>query len=124
MVVGAADANASARPAPQTTAVPASIAQFRRPPAPPRAPEAIYVRTCGYCHGAHVAPIIRGRGLPAEMVELYVRTGPRGMPAFRPTEISPAELKALAVWVSQSKADPNERAPLDPIPAATKERAQ
>ncbi|MCY1672057.1 cytochrome c [Novosphingobium sp. SL115] len=78
------------------------------PGAPPRAPEAIYAKTCGYCHGQHVAPIIRGRGLPPEIITQYVRTGPRAMPAFRPTEISDAELKALAKWVSTSKADPKE----------------
>ncbi|MFM2370482.1 MAG: hypothetical protein RIS85_204 [Pseudomonadota bacterium] len=78
------------------------------PAAPPRAPEAVYAKTCGYCHGQHVAPIIRGRGLPPEIIIQYVRTGPRAMPAFRPTEISDAELKALAKWVSTSKADPKE----------------
>ncbi|MEO0031661.1 MAG: hypothetical protein RIS94_1419 [Pseudomonadota bacterium] len=79
-------------------------------PAPaPRAPEAIYARVCGYCHGQHVAPVIRGRGLPADLIRQYVRTGPRAMPAFRPTEISDTELKALAQWVSTSKADPKEQ---------------
>lgn len=75
----------------------------------PRAPETVYTRTCGYCHGQHVAPIIRGRGLPVEVIEQYVRTGPRGMVAFRPTEISDGELKALAKWLNASKADPQEK---------------
>ncbi len=75
----------------------------------PRSPEAVYAKTCGYCHGQHVAPIIRGRGLPVEVIEQYVRTGPRGMVAFRPTEISDAELKALAKWLNASKADPKEK---------------
>lgn len=74
-----------------------------------RSPETVYAKTCGYCHGQHVAPIIRGRGLPVEMIEHYVRTGPRGMVAFRPTEISDAELKALAKWLNASKADPKEK---------------
>jgi mono/diheme cytochrome c family protein len=30
------------------------------------------------------------------------------MPAFRPTEITDAELKALSNWISTSKADPKE----------------
>lgn len=81
---------------------------FASPAAPPRAPQAIYAKTCGYCHGAHVAPIIRGRNLPPEIIMQYVRTGPRSMPAFRPTEISDVELQALAKWVSTSKADPKE----------------
>lgn len=75
---------------------------------PPRAPAVIYAKTCGYCHGQHVAPVIRGRNLPPQIIAQYVRSGPRAMPAFRPTEISDAELKALAQWVSTSKADPKE----------------
>ncbi len=75
----------------------------------PRPPETLYAKTCGYCHGQHVAPIIRGRSLPVELIEQYVRTGPRGMVAFRPTEISDAELKALAKWLNASKADPKEK---------------
>lgn len=79
------------------------------PSAPPRAPEAVYAKTCGYCHGQHVAPIIRGRGLPPELIALYVRRGQRAMPAFRPTEISDAELAMLAKWINASKADPKEK---------------
>lgn len=74
----------------------------------PRPPEKIYASTCGYCHGKHVAPIIRGRGLPSELVIQFVRAGPRAMPAFRQTEISDGELKALAKWINKSKADPKE----------------
>ncbi|MEO0030527.1 MAG: hypothetical protein RIS94_285 [Pseudomonadota bacterium] len=73
-----------------------------------RTPEAIYTKTCGYCHGQHVAPVIRGRSLPPELIAQFVRAGPRSMPAFRQTEISDAELAALARWVSTSKADPKE----------------
>lgn len=74
----------------------------------PRAPEVVYAKTCGYCHGQHVAPIIRGRALPPELIAQYVRRGQRAMPAFRPTEISDAELGALAKWINASKADPKE----------------
>jgi mono/diheme cytochrome c family protein len=74
----------------------------------PRAPEKIYASTCGYCHGQHVAPVIRGRALPPEAVVQFVRSGPAAMPAFRQTEISDAELKALAAWIHASKADPKE----------------
>jgi len=88
----------------------ATSSAYGATPAPaPRAPEKIYARTCGYCHGQHVAPIIRGRGLAPELVEQYVRTGPRGMVAFRPTEITDVELKALARWINASKADPKEK---------------
>jgi mono/diheme cytochrome c family protein len=83
-------------------------ASAETPAPPPRAPEAVYAKTCGYCHGQHVAPLIRGRSIPADMTMQIVRRGQRAMPAFRPTEISNAELKALAVWLKASKADPKE----------------
>ena len=74
-----------------------------------RSPEQVYSAVCGYCHGRSVGPIIRGRGLPAAAVELVVRNGLNAMPAFRPTEVSPAELKALAAWVETSTPDPKEK---------------
>lgn len=73
-----------------------------------RSPEQVYAAVCGYCHGRNVGPVIRGRGLPAEAVEYQVRHGQNAMPAFRPTEITPAELKALAAWIQSSAADPKE----------------
>ncbi len=74
-----------------------------------RAPQAVYAQTCGYCHGANVGPVIRGRGIDAAAVGYIVRHGQNAMPAFRPTEISPAELTALAGWIEKSAADPKER---------------
>lgn len=74
----------------------------------PRAPEAIYARTCGYCHGHNVGPVIRDRNLPPEAIAYMVRRGQGAMPAFRPTEITDTELKALAAWISTSKADSKE----------------
>ncbi|MFM9852043.1 MAG: c-type cytochrome [Sphingomonadaceae bacterium] len=74
-----------------------------------RAPEVTYAKTCGYCHGRNVGPVIRGRNLPAEAIVRQVRHGQNGMPAFRPTEITNAELDALAKWISASKADPKEK---------------
>ncbi|MEL0210048.1 MAG: cytochrome c [Novosphingobium sp.] len=68
-----------------------------------RTPETIYAKTCGYCHGRNVGPIILGRGLPAESVKYIVRHGQNGMPAFRPTEVKPEELEALAAWVEKSQ---------------------
>lgn len=88
---------------------PAAFGSFAEAAPAPRPPETVYAKTCGYCHGQHVAPIIRGRGLPVAAIEQIVRTGPRGMVAFRPTEISDAELKALASWLNASKADPKEK---------------
>jgi mono/diheme cytochrome c family protein len=74
-----------------------------------RAPEALYAKTCGYCHGKNIGPVIRGRGLPADAIKRQVRHGQNGMPAFRPTEITNSELDALAKWISASKADPKEK---------------
>ncbi|MCW2406911.1 mono/diheme cytochrome c family protein [Sphingobium sp. B1D7B] len=74
----------------------------------PRPPEAIYDRTCGYCHGHNVGPVIRGRNLPPEAIVYMVRHGQGAMPAFRPTEISDVELANLAKWISTSKANPKE----------------
>lgn len=74
----------------------------------PRPPEKIYASTCGYCHGHNVGPVIRGRGLPPETITAFVRKGQGAMPAFRQTEISDTELKALADWLQASKADPKE----------------
>jgi mono/diheme cytochrome c family protein len=41
-------------------------------------------------------------------ITMMVRSGNGAMPAFRPTEISDAELAALAQWISTSKKDPKE----------------
>lgn len=74
----------------------------------PRAPEYLYARTCGYCHGHNIAPIIRGRALPPAVIRSIVRSGMGAMPAFKPTEITDTELEALSQWISQSEADPEE----------------
>jgi mono/diheme cytochrome c family protein len=74
-----------------------------------RAPEVLYAKTCGYCHGKNIGPVIRGRALTAEAIKRQVRHGQNGMPAFRPTEITNSELDALATWISASKADPKEK---------------
>jgi mono/diheme cytochrome c family protein len=74
-----------------------------------RAPQFLYARTCGYCHGHNVGPIIRGRELAPETIAMIVRNGNGAMPAFRPTEITDRELAALADWISKSAADPKEK---------------
>jgi mono/diheme cytochrome c family protein len=74
-----------------------------------RAPEVIYAKTCGYCHGSNVGPVIRGRALSVDVIKLMVRSGPNGMPAFRQTEVTNSELDKLAKWISASKADPKEK---------------
>ena len=67
--------------------------------------EGAYAETCAYCHGSGVGPIILGRGLPADAIKAAVRGGRGAMPAFRPAEITDADLAALADWISASKAD-------------------
>jgi mono/diheme cytochrome c family protein len=67
-------------------------------------PEGTYTRTCGYCHGKNVGPVILGRGLPREAIIAMARNGKGAMPAFRPTEISDADLAALGDWIAKSKA--------------------
>jgi mono/diheme cytochrome c family protein len=84
-------------------AAPALAGQKLGEAQPIRAPETIYAKTCGYCHGRNVGPIILGRALPAETVKYIVRHGQNGMPAFRPTEVKPEELEALAAWVEKSE---------------------
>ncbi len=74
----------------------------------PREPEYLYERTCGYCHGHNIAPIIRGRQLPAAVTAAIVRSGMGAMPAFKPTEITDQELQALTAWLEASEADPEE----------------
>jgi mono/diheme cytochrome c family protein len=65
-------------------------------------PDALYARTCGYCHGHNLAPILLGRQLPDEMTKAFVRTGKGAMPAFRPTEITDDQLDELAEWIAKS----------------------
>jgi mono/diheme cytochrome c family protein len=74
-----------------------------------RSPETVYAVTCGYCHGTNVGPILRGRNLPADIIKQRVRHGQNAMPAFRPTEITNAELDKLVAWISASKADAKEK---------------
>lgn len=84
-------------------AAPAIAGQKLGETQPIREPETIYAKTCGYCHGRNVGPIILGRALPAESVKYIVRHGQNGMPAFRPTEVKPEELDALAAWIEKSE---------------------
>ena len=75
---------------------------------PARSPQHIYDRTCGYCHGHNVGPLILGRQLPASVIAALVRSGQGAMPAFKPTEITNQELDALAAWIEASPSDTTE----------------
>lgn len=63
----------------------------------------VYNQTCAYCHDHGVGPVIRQRGLDPAAVRLMVRHGWLAMPAFRSTEISDAELDAVAVMLRDGK---------------------
>lgn len=67
-------------------------------------PEKIYGKVCAYCHETAVAPRLFGRNLSAEYVRHVVLNGQRAMPAFRPTDFSGEELKALAQFVQARSA--------------------
>ena len=65
-------------------------------------PEGTYSRTCGYCHGSNVGPVILGLNIAPEAIQAVVRSGMGAMPAFRPTEISDQELAELSQWIAHS----------------------
>jgi mono/diheme cytochrome c family protein len=65
-----------------------------------RGPEQIWGATCGYCHGAGVAPELRGRKLDPQATAFIARNGLPGMPVFKPSEINDAELDQLAHWIA------------------------
>ena len=58
--------------------------------------------TCAYCHGAGVAEELRGSDLPPEYVGFVIRDGLRGMPAFRPSDFSDADIAALVAMITSS----------------------
>lgn len=68
-------------------------------------PEQVWAATCGYCHGRPgLAPELRGRGLPEPVIIAFVRNGAPGMPPFHESELSDAEVDALAQWIRQAPA--------------------
>lgn len=78
-------------------------AQARERAAPSRPPAEIWRSTCSYCHeGKAFAPALRGRALPPAAIVAIARQGANGMPPFHASEISDADLEALARWISAS----------------------
>lgn len=67
-------------------------------------PEQLWQATCRYCHDNGIARELRGAGLDAQAIVTAVRTGPKAMPSFTPSQISDRELGQLAQWVTQQKA--------------------
>lgn len=73
-------------------------------PAPARTGAEIYAKVCSLCHETRVGPVLLGRQLPGVVVATFVRHGMNGMPAFRPSEISDAELADLARFINTTPA--------------------
>ena len=82
--------------------------------------EAVYTQWCAICHnpgpahnpgtaaltkkyaGTDTNPVLAERGgIPAPMVEYFVRNGVSVMPFFRKTEISDDDLAHIAAWLNR-----------------------
>ncbi|MEO6378201.1 MAG: cytochrome c [Caulobacteraceae bacterium] len=89
---------------------------------------AVYARWCAPCHGAKrigtrwalpataslevkykgakPAPLEQRTDLPAPLLKAFVRGGSQSMPAFRKTEVSDADIEAVAAYLAQTSARP------------------
>ncbi|MDG2090283.1 MAG: cytochrome c [Gammaproteobacteria bacterium] len=70
--------------------------------------EQIFDKVCQYCHINDVGPILTGRNLPPIYFSTIARNGQNAMPAFRPTELSAADLEKVANFLSQSLSEENQ----------------
>ncbi|MGX7895317.1 c-type cytochrome [Tsuneonella sp. HG222] len=100
--------------------VSAALSLFASPAAAreERSPEANWAERCAYCHDARgwgtralarrvpkgQEELLKRRALPASMVEYVVRNGVGAMPQFNPSELTDAELAALAAWIERTAA--------------------
>ncbi len=85
----------------------------------PRTGEQVFAQRCVFCHDARgwgtrslarrtppgQAELLKREVLPEVLVRHAVRRGIGSMPQFTPTEISDAELDALARWLATRNAD-------------------
>ncbi|WP_197706380.1 cytochrome c [Magnetospirillum sp. 15-1] len=62
----------------------------------------VFAKVCAYCHTTGIAPELRGRQLPTAYITDVVKHGRLAMPAFRPTDFTPAELEQLANMLENS----------------------
>lgn len=62
-----------------------------------------YERACMYCHDTGIAPSLRDRSLPASLVKQFGRYGGGAMPAIRASNVSDAELDALAALIEANR---------------------
>lgn len=98
-------------------ALAASAALAAEPPAgrPLPTPEALYRAKCAVCHSergwgsavlarrvpAGQAALTERKGLRAGQIARVVRRGQGAMPGFTPTDVTDAELAALAAWLER-----------------------
>jgi mono/diheme cytochrome c family protein len=69
-----------------------------------RSGDKLYAQVCSLCHATGVGPVLLGRSLPPPLALYVVRNGRNGMPAFRSTEITDAELNAVAQYIATAPA--------------------
>ena len=62
----------------------------------------VYQKICGKCHDTGIGPVIKGRQLPPEYIQLRVRHGFRAMPPFRPSDLNDDELLAVGRYIMES----------------------
>ncbi|TAK56589.1 MAG: cytochrome c [Gammaproteobacteria bacterium] len=74
-------------------------------------PEQMYQVICAQCHDIGVGPVLAGRSLPPQYIATVLRNGRAGMPSFRPTELSDADVQQLTDWLGRQPAPPDEKAP-------------
>ncbi len=65
----------------------------------------IFDNICQHCHTQKVGPVLTGRNLPAVFYTTIARNGLNAMPAFRPTELSDADLEKVGQYLSQSSGE-------------------
>jgi mono/diheme cytochrome c family protein len=81
------------------------------------APARVWAGACAYCHAQGVAPPIFGLGLAPAAIAVVVRSGLNGMPAFHPSELTDAQVNALAEWIARQPTAPAGTAPASAPPA-------
>ena len=64
----------------------------------------VYQKICGMCHDTGIGPVIKGRQLPPEYIQMRVRQGFRAMPPFRPGDLDDDDLLAVGRYIMASPA--------------------
>lgn len=69
-----------------------------------RSGERLAHETCLLCHGTGVGPDLDQQEVPFETLRFMVRNGLNAMPAFRQSELSDADVKAISDYLAQRRA--------------------